>query len=57
MAQTAPIRNAHLAALAARHAELETRIAMETTRPNPDQGLLASLKKAKLQIKDMLATN
>lgn len=57
MAHTAPTQNAHVAALSARHAELEARIAMEITRPIPDQGLLAKLKKAKLQIKDTLATS
>lgn len=57
MAQSAPIHNAHDAALAAKHAELEMRIAQETTRPIPDPEMLSRLKKAKLRIKDALATH
>jgi hypothetical protein len=54
MARSAPIQNAHDTALAAKHAELEARIAREAMRPNPDAGVLARLKKAKLRIKDAL---
>lgn len=55
MAQTAQLSNAYDAALAARHADLEARIAREKTRPQPDAEMLNRLKKAKLRIKDALA--
>ena len=42
--------------LAARHADLEAKLATEESRPNPDTGVIASLKKAKLLIKDALHT-
>lgn len=45
---------AHVAALTARHADLETRLARESSRPNPDVSLIAQLKKSKLRIKDAL---
>lgn len=38
-----------------RHAELEKTIQDEIARPQPDQNILASLKKEKLRIKDELA--
>lgn len=44
----------HSAALVARHAGLEARIADESRRPAPDQSLLATLKKQKLVIKEAL---
>ncbi len=40
--------------LAARHAELESQIERESARPNPDNAIVAELKKAKLRIKDAL---
>ncbi len=55
MAQSAHFQNAYDAALAAKHAELEARIASEKTRPHPDGEILTRLKKAKLRIKDALA--
>lgn len=48
---------AHASALAARHAELESRIARETMRPMPDMSLVARLKKSKLRIKDSLLSH
>lgn len=45
---------AHAAALSARHADLEARLAQEATRPHPDMSLVAQYKKAKLRIKDAL---
>jgi hypothetical protein len=49
-----PSSNPHEAALAARHADLEARIAKEAQRPIPDPAIIADLKKAKLRIKDSL---
>lgn len=49
----------HLAAnpatLHARHADLDAKLAREESRPQPDNALIAQLKKAKLHIKDALA--
>lgn len=41
--------------LKSRHAELEVILEEETCRPQPDQGVIAGLKKEKLKIKDELA--
>jgi hypothetical protein len=50
------MQNAHLSALEAKHATLETRIADEQHRPIPDQAVLAELKRRKLRVKEeMLA--
>lgn len=46
----------HRAALNARHAQLETRIASEAHRPVPDTVALGQLKKEKLRLKDELST-
>ena len=56
MSNQATDRTAHEKALAARHAEIEARIASEIARPHPDDAIIAQLKKAKLRIKDSLAT-
>lgn len=48
------MEKAHSTALTARHAGLDARIAAERQRPNPDDTLLARLKKQKLKIKEML---
>lgn len=48
--------NPHFSALAARHADLESRIAAEATRPSPDSAILTALKRAKLRIKDEMLT-
>ena len=45
----------HVAALKTRHAELEEILEEESTRPHPDQTVIAGLKKQKLRIKDELA--
>ncbi len=42
----------HIEALKAKHASLESAIHQESTRPQPDDDALCSLKKRKLQIKD-----
>jgi hypothetical protein len=47
--------NMHLAALEAKHAGLEARIVSELQRPAPNESALASLKKQKLKLKDMIA--
>ena len=41
--------------LKSKHAELESLLAQENTRPHPDDVLIADLKKRKLRIKDELA--
>ena len=48
------MENAHSAALTAKHAGLDARIADEARRPAPDQTLVARLKKQKLRIKEAL---
>jgi hypothetical protein len=45
----------HVSALHAKHAGLEARIRDEIARPAPDNILVATLKKQKLQIKQELA--
>lgn len=42
----------HIEALKAKHASLEHAISQESARPHPDDDVLCSLKKRKLQIKD-----
>lgn len=44
----------HLAALAAKHAQLDQLIASESQRPLPDPVVLASLKKQKLRVKEAI---
>jgi len=44
-----------LEALKARHAGLEAEIAEENKRPHPDDGIIHSLKKEKLRVKDEIA--
>jgi hypothetical protein len=45
----------HVDVLKSRHAELEQILEDETGRPQPDQSIIAGLKKEKLRIKDELA--
>ncbi|TAJ35478.1 MAG: DUF465 domain-containing protein [Reyranella sp.] len=42
----------HIEALKAKHASLEQAINQEVKRPHPDDDVVCSLKKRKLQIKD-----
>ncbi|USI72110.1 YdcH family protein [Sphingomonas morindae] len=49
------MQNSYSTSLQARHAGLDARIAEETRRPSPDQGIIAELKKQKLKIKEALA--
>lgn len=56
MSKAVSAHNPHIEALLARHADLESRIAAESARPQPDMGIIAELKRAKLKIKDSLIT-
>lgn len=57
MSKSAMASSNHESALVARHAELESRLARESLRPNPDSAMLGHLKKAKLRIKDALLSH
>lgn len=46
---------AHVSSLAAKHAEIETRINEEQRRPLPDMNVVALLKKQKLRLKEAIA--
>lgn len=46
------MESAHVAALEAKHAGLDARIAEESRRPSPDSAAIASLKKQKLRLKE-----
>ncbi|MDQ3140080.1 MAG: DUF465 domain-containing protein [Pseudomonadota bacterium] len=48
------MQQAHLSALATKHAGLDARIEEENQRPHPDDTILARLKKEKLRIKEAL---
>jgi hypothetical protein len=52
--RTYPMDN-HSNALVARHAGLDARIADESSRPSPNNMIIASLKRQKLRIKEELA--
>ena len=45
----------HTAALQAKHAGLEARLREELSRPAPDDGILQTIKKQKLRIKEALS--
>ncbi len=45
-------RDARLDALRNRHTELDTILATESAKPQPDTSLIATLKRQKLAIKD-----
>ncbi|RDE07389.1 YdcH family protein [Sphingomonas aracearum] len=49
------MNTAHLSALEAKHAVLDQRIYAESHRPQPDTGLIATLKKQKLRVKDEIS--
>lgn len=49
------MNNAHLASLAAKHAELDAMLAREGQRPHPDTLELTRLKREKLRLKEQLA--
>lgn len=46
------MQNAHISALATKHAHIEARINEENQRPQPDMTTIARLKKEKLKLKD-----
>ena len=46
--------NEHIAALSAKHADLEQRIFSESRRPAPDENLLHQLKREKLKLKQAI---
>jgi hypothetical protein len=46
------MQNAHISALATKHADIEARLSEETQRPQPDMATVARLKKEKLKLKD-----
>jgi hypothetical protein len=50
------VNKGHMSALQLKHAELEAQLENENNRPFPDDDLIHRIKKQKLQIKDMLAT-
>ena len=50
------MQTAHHSALEAKHASLDARIADEAGRPNPDQSIIADLKKRKLRLKEEMGT-
>ena len=50
------MQTAHQAALEAKHATLDQRIADETHRPKPDEVLIAALKKQKLRVKEEITS-
>ncbi len=47
--------SSHLDALHAKHAGLEDRLRTEMARPVPDAGIIQSLKKQKLRLKEEIA--
>ena len=49
------MENSHISALSAKHAGLEARIKVESSRPMPDAILVASLKKQKLRLKEEMS--
>lgn len=49
------MENSHNLALMAKHAGLDDMIAAEARRPNPDNLLIARLKKQKLRLKEELS--
>ena len=48
------MNNSHMSALRMKHAELEDKLEREENRPLPDTSVIHSLKKQKLQLKDIL---
>jgi hypothetical protein len=49
------VNNSHVLALRIKHADLESKLEREESRPMPDSKLILDIKKKKLQIKDVLA--
>ena len=49
------MNNGHRTALQTKHAELDSKIETENSRPHPDDALIHSLKKQKLHLKDIIS--
>jgi hypothetical protein len=49
------MQDAHISALETKHADLDTRIAREEQRPQPDMTTLSRLKKEKLRLKEEIS--
>lgn len=47
--------SAHIAALQAKHSVIDKRIADEIARPQPNMSVLATLKKQKLKLKEVIS--
>ncbi len=47
--------SSHVAALQTKHDGLEARLHAEMSRPSPDSGLIQSIKKQKLRIKEEIS--
>lgn len=47
--------DSHAASLAAKHAQIDSRLHTEARRPLPDAALVATLKKQKLRLKEALS--
>lgn len=48
------MQNAHISALASKHADLDARIFQESQRPQPDMAAISRLKKEKLKVKEAI---
>ncbi len=49
------MNNGHMTALQTKHAELDSKIETENSRPHPDDNLIHRLKKQKLHLKDIIS--
>lgn len=49
------METSHLSALKTKHAQIDERISVESTRPVPDNSILTQLKKEKLKLKQVIA--
>ena len=47
----------HVESLKNKHAKLESKIESENSRPHPDDGLIADLKRRKLKLKDKISSS
>ena len=48
------MKMSHVSSLSNKHADLERRLETERTRPQPDDAVVASLKKRKLRLKETI---
>ena len=49
------MESARIAALQAKHSGIDKRIADEIARPHPDMSIVATLKKQKLKLKEVIS--